>query len=228
MAIQTPTLYLVEDLDDPAVTDGLPDGDLRALRSISDWIESYVVQPHADLGRPGPVCPYVPVAIDMGALWLAAEHIRGRSPEDVVDLMADYRRQLLAARPADATDDDPAVIAVVFSDLSPEEAPSVFNAVLERLSLPSYEADGVLFGTYYAGNPAPATHNPHFRPFESPVPFVFVRSGTVRDWEFFLGRDDFMALWAKRYGEPGTKHLVEVLRALPWREQGHRSQEELQ
>jgi len=45
------------------------------------------------------------------------------------------------------------------------------------LQPPSYADDGILFGPYYEGNEAIAIYNSMFRPFESPVPFLFVRHG---------------------------------------------------
>jgi hypothetical protein len=60
-------------------------------------------------------------------------------------------------------------------------------------------------------------YNSSFRPFQSPVPFVFVRHGVTSDWKFFLDDDEWLTLWAHRYGEPGVQALAEELRRLPWR-----------
>ena len=60
MAVQTPDLYLLQDLDDPSRTETLADTDLPPFRSVADWIKTFVVRPHKDLGRDGPVCPFVP------------------------------------------------------------------------------------------------------------------------------------------------------------------------
>jgi hypothetical protein len=110
------------------------------------------------------------------------------------------------------------VIAVVFSDLAAERAQVVFGEVIEQLAVPSYVEDGVLYGPYYEGNEATALYNPGFRPFESPVPFMFVRHGVVGDWQFFLDDDEWLGLWAHRFGESATHALAEELRRLPWRE----------
>ena len=77
--------------------------------------------------------------------------------------------------------------------------------------------DGVLFGPYYEGNEATAIYNSGFRPFESPVPFLFVRHGVISDWKFFLDDDVWLRLWAQRYGSDGARVLAEELRRLPWR-----------
>jgi len=214
MPTQTTELFLLEDLEDAGRTSGLSESDLDGLRAIADWITTYVTQPHEELvGHAGPVCPFLPGSVERKTLWLASERVGGAN---VVELMRGYKRLLLEQ--ADGDDDVYDVIAVVFSDLPAERAQGVFGEVIEQLAVPSYAEDGVLFGPYYAGNEATALYNPGFRPFESPVPFMFVRHGVVGDWKFFLDDDEWLGLWAHRFGESATHALAEELRRLPWRE----------
>ncbi len=77
--------------------------------------------------------------------------------------------------------------------------------------------DGILFGPYYQGNNGTAVYNSWFLLFELPVPFLFVRYGVVSDWKFFLDNDEWLALWARRYGEAGARALADELCHLPWR-----------
>lgn len=46
---------------------------------------------------------------------------------------------------------------------------------------------------------------------------MFVRNGVVSDWKFFVDNDDWLGLWARRYGESGAQALAKELRRLPWR-----------
>jgi hypothetical protein len=211
-------LFLLEDLDSAERTGKLADRDLEALQAIAEWIETYVVNPHEDLGRQGPVCPYVPGSLERKTLWLAPEQIADRDVAEVVELMDGYRRLLLDARPHDGDDVIYNVIAVVFTDLPADRAQGVFDEVQRRLGVPSYAEDGVLFGPYYEGNEATAVYNSKFRPFESPVPFMFVRHGVTADWKFFLEDDEWRSFWARRHGASGAQAVAEELRQLPWRE----------
>jgi len=214
MPTQTTELFLLEDLEDAGRASGLSESDLDGLRAIADWIKTYVTQPHEELvGHAGPVCPFLPGSVERKTLWLASERV---GEANVVELMRGYKRLLLEQ--ADGDDDVYDVIAVVFSDLPAERAQGVFGEVIEQLAVPSYAEDGVLFGPYYAGNEATALYNPGFRPFESPVPFMFVRHGVVGDWKFFLDNDEWLGLWVHRFGESATHALAEELRRLPWRE----------
>jgi hypothetical protein len=213
---QTTNLFLLEDLEDASRTSELGESDLAALSTVADWIEAFVAKPHKDLGRGGSVCPFVPESLERKTLWLAPEHIADRGVPDVVDLMSSYKKLLLDTQPTEG-DVLYNVIVVVFTDLSGERAQGVFDEVLKQLAVPSYAEDGILFGPFYKRNEGTALYNSNFRPFQSPVPFLFVRHGVTSDWKFFLDDDELLNLWAHRYGDSGTQALAQELRRLPWR-----------
>jgi hypothetical protein len=217
MPAQTTNLFLLEDLEDAGRTRELAESDLAALEAVADWIKTYVVKPHKDLGRAGPVCPFVPEALERKTLWLAPEQIADRDMPDVIELINGYQRLFLDAQPTDGDDANYKVIVVVFSDLSADRAQGVFDDVLQQLAVPSYVEDGIVFGPFYEGHEGTALYNSSFRPFQSPVPFLFVRHGVISDWKFFLDDEEWLNLWARRYGEPAVQALAEELRRLPWR-----------
>ena len=217
MPTLTTDLFLLEDLEDAGRTSQLAESDLSALRTVADWIKTYVVKPHHDLGRGGPVCPFVPGALERKTLWLAPEQIADRSVRQVAELMNGYKSLFLDTQPTGVDDADYKVIVVVFTDLSADRAQRVFDDVLERLAVASYVEDGIAFGPFYEGNAATAIYNANFRPFQSPVPLLFVRQGVISDWKFFLDNQDWLNYWAHRFGESAVHALAEELRRLPWR-----------
>jgi hypothetical protein len=217
MPAQTTNFFLLEDLEDVRTTGELAESDLDALRAVADWIKTFVVRPHEDLGRAGPVCPFVPGALERKTFWLAPEHIGDRGVPHVVELLNGYKSLFLDAEPTEGDDANYKVVVVVFTDLSADRAQSVFDDVLQQLAVPSYAEDGIVFGPFYEGNEGPAIYNSSFRPFQSPVPFLFVRQGVISDWKFFLDKEDWLNLWARRFGESAVHSLAEELRRLPWR-----------
>jgi hypothetical protein len=217
MPTRTAGLLLADELDHVDRTSGLAESDLAALRAVASWVRSFVVEPHQDLGRAGPVCPFVPGALERRKLWFAPERIGDATVPDVVELMTGYRRRFLEAQPAGGEDAGHAAIIVVFTDLSAGRARELFADVLQRIAVPSYVEDGIVFGPFYDGHDGPAIHNSRFRPFRSPVPFVFVRHGVVEDWEFFLDDETWFPLYARRFGESAVHALAGELRRLPWR-----------
>jgi hypothetical protein len=217
MSTQTTDLHLVDELHDAGRTNGLAERDLTALRAVADWVEGFVVQPHPDLGRAGPVCPFVPGALERRKLWLAPQRVGDGTVADVVEIMTGHRRRFLDAAPAGGDDAGRAAVIVVFTDVSAGRARELFDGVLRHLAIPSYAEDGIVFGPFYAGHDGAAIHNSAFRPFRSPVPFVFVRHGVVDDWKFFLDDDAMFGLYARRFGESAVHALAAELRRLPWR-----------
>jgi hypothetical protein len=52
---QTTDLFLFEDLENVGRTSEFAESDLDALHAVADWIKTFVVRPHEDLGRARPV-----------------------------------------------------------------------------------------------------------------------------------------------------------------------------
>ena len=216
---ETTNLFLLEDLEDVSRANELPQSDLEALKTVADWTKSFIVRPHQDLGRAGPVCPFVPVSLEEKTLWLAPEHVDNRSAVDIAGLVSGYQRLFLDARPTDGDDAIYKAIVVVFIDLSPDQAGDFFDNVLKELAVRSYVDAGFVMGGSYEGNAAGAIYNSSFRPFTSPVPFLLIRQAVVSDWKFFLDDDAWLERWAQRHGGSGAEALAQELRRLPWREQ---------
>jgi len=200
MPAQFTNLFLLENLEDASRTRVLAESDRNALRAVADWIKTFVAKPHRDLGRVGPVCPFVPVAWEHNTLWLAAERSAGRNAPDVIKLIDSYKRLLLAAQPVDGDDANNKSIVVVFTDLPAAKAKDFFNGVLQQIAVPFYADDGLVMGPFYEGNDGTALYNPNFRPFRSPVPLLLMRRAVISDWKFFLDNKEWLPLWARRYG----------------------------
>ena len=216
MSTRTTDLFLLEDLEEEEKTSKLARSDVDALRTVADWIKNFAVRPHEELGGAGPVCPFVPRSLERGTLWLAPEQVADRNVAEVVDLLDDYKSLLLAAEPLTGDEADHKVIVIVLTDVSADRAQGVLDDVLQQLAVPSYVEDGIVFGPFHVGNRATAIYNEGFRPFQSPVPFLFVRHGVVSDWKFFLDKEDWLTHWARRFGESAVHALAGELRQLPW------------
>jgi hypothetical protein len=216
MPAQITKLLLLENLEDASRTSELAESDRDALRAVADWIKTFVARPHKDLGRAGPVCPFVPVALEHKTLWLAAERSAGRNAPDVIQLIDSYKRLLLAAQPVEGDDANYKSIVVVFTDLPAAQAKDFFSGVLQQIGVPSYADDGLVIGPFYDGNDGTAIYNPNFRPFTSPVPLLAMRRADISDWKFYLNNEDWFRLWARRYGESAVEALADELRRFPW------------
>jgi hypothetical protein len=212
-------LISLTDLDGDVTPRSLVASDRDALRAVADWITTFVATPNEDLGRSGPVCPFVPGARARQTLWLVAEHTKERSMADVVQVVDRHKQQLLRASPVDGDDADYKAIVVVYPDLAAGIAGGFFRELLAELQVRSYVEDGLVLGAFHPGSDGVAVYNAEFRPFRSPVPFLLIRRAVVTDWKFFLDDDEGLARWAQRFAGAAVRALAQELRAMPWREQ---------
>jgi hypothetical protein len=83
MPSQSTNLFLLQDLENSSRTSKLADSDLSSLHSVADWIKTFVARPNKDLGRAGPVCPFVPGACERKTLG----SLRSGSPTGVSPIL---------------------------------------------------------------------------------------------------------------------------------------------
>ncbi len=141
-----------------------------------------------------------------------------RSVTEVVQLLIGYRDLLLRAQPVEGADASYKAIVIVMDDLPADRAADYFgNAQIQDLKRPSYAEHGVVIGEFYEKNAGSAIRNQNFQPFRSPVPFLLMRPAVISDWMFFLDNDDWLGLWARRFGESAVLALAETLRRTNWR-----------
>ena len=213
-----PNLLNIEDINDVAKTRALEASDVNALRAVGDWIKSFVARPHPDLGRAGPVCPFVPGSLERKTLWLAPERAANGSGSDIVQLVGAYRKLFRVAPPISGEDTIYKSIVIVFSDLAGDRAGDLFPFVLQHQAIPAYEEDGLVIGGFFDRNKGSAIHNADFHPFRSPAPFLLMRQAALSDWKFFLDQSDWFDRWARRFEGAAVQALAEALRRQPWRD----------
>jgi hypothetical protein len=176
-----------------------------------------VARPNKDLGRAGPVCPFVPGAWEQKTLWLAPEQIANRSGREVVQLVSRYKSLFLRTHPLEGDDVTDKAIVVVFTDVSAERTQDAMDDVLQQLAEASYVDDGVVLGAFHERNEGTALYNASFRPFTPPVPFLLLRPTVISDWKFFVDNEDWLNKWARRFGASAVQALAEELRRTNWR-----------
>jgi hypothetical protein len=216
---QATDLYILEDLEDVGKTGSLDDTKLEAMRTLAEWIETFIVKPHEELGRAGPVCPFTPEALMRETLWLAPESVAARTVPEIVGLVNEYKDLLLRAEPIQGPDTQYKAILIVLTDLPAVRAREyVDDAQMQRLNEPLYADEGVVLDPKFnETNDGSAIRNPNFHPFRSPVPFFLLRHAVTSDWKFFLDSEDWFSVWAGRFADAAATTLAAELRRTNWR-----------
>ncbi|MGP4111434.1 DUF6875 domain-containing protein [Streptomyces sp. 4N509B] len=168
-------------------------------RTLSHWLDTYVSAPHAELGREGPVCPFVPPAIRAGSLRLL------RSPWRPGDGLTELVERIHAAM--DLFDAGPMVsrnggldsLIVVFDGMTREDWTLVDEAHLTT----KHDAveRGLMLGQMHPECTAPASRNPFFPVNRAPFPLMAVRRMAFHDILFLHGNPVWFEKYRSSYGQ---------------------------
>lgn len=151
------------------------------------WLGDFPVHPHPDLGRAGPVCPYMGRARDLGRLELFG--FDATAGDEVLVARARMLREDLERRSAaSATDRTYLVYFLVPYGLPEPDLKAMVERVHARLR-PEFVRRGLLAGDFWPDHHSRGLHSRSFRPFASPLPILGMRNMVPGDLAFFAGPD---------------------------------------
>jgi hypothetical protein len=204
---------------------------LEPLATTLAWVRSFLARPNPNLGRTGPVCPYVPTALELDTIWCGL--VRGQA--DAAQLQAaigEYRELFLSLEPRQLPEAMNKAILIVFPDLG-ANGESVVDEVQRQLK-PRFVEAGLMLGEFHASNGSPGLRNPDFRPLRSPIPMLAIRHMVETDLPFLCRsldppavRASFIRSYLRRMGTTVSRNSfgaaieelvnaeIEVRRALP-------------
>ena len=185
------------------------------LRRIASWIHEFLAQPHPDVGRRGPVCPFVPLSLEMDTIWMTEVSQHDPKFDDIAAIITAMREEFLAMEPLSGPEALQKSILVVLPTL-------VQNASLVdevQLALKRHFVDvGLMLGEFHAANESPGLRNPEFRPLRTPVPMLAIRYMVESDLPFLMRestpaveRSSFLRSYLSRMGRGLTANKFELV-----------------
>ena len=187
-------------------------GSIEPLRQIVTWAEEYLCRPHPELGREGPVCPYVQLAMKKGLFFLTVCRGRDLDRDGIEGALMGYRDWFLEMEPRKGPDAAFKTILILFPDLLPDDVPGLIEETQERLK-GSYVEKGLMLGEFHEGPPRKAgLWNTEFRPLRSPVPMLVIRNMVPTDFAFLRHDKRYVETYLARYRDGVPAHLREEVR----------------
>ncbi|MEU4315625.1 DUF6875 domain-containing protein [Nocardia sp. NPDC024068] len=171
---------------------------------LTGWITGYLAEPHPDLGRDGPVCPFVRQATLRRALWMAV--LPGGDDLTVDDLSASILdARDLYQRLRDGRDERWLTTVTAFPGLT--DTGRVDHA--HRLHKTEVVCDGLMLGQFYPGCRVPGLWNIDFHPLDAPLPMLVIRPMMTTDFPFLVAHTEWLYAY---FG----KVAPQLPRALRW------------
>jgi hypothetical protein len=220
--MSTTQLYSVIELEQLQLDSEQLQIDSKQLRDITAWVKEFLAKPHPDLGRSGPVCPFLPRALKLNTISLAVIRTQHLKQSQIEAIVKQYRDLFLQLEPQSGESALYKSLLLVFPDVPEEEASTLIDEVQQKLK-PFFVEEGLMLGEFHSRNQTPGLHNPHFRPLRSPVPMLAIRFMTESDLPFLHRSTDepqlrmhYLDSYLKRLGTviQDEKKLQEARRAL--------------
>jgi hypothetical protein len=158
--------------------------DITYLIEIQNWIKGFLARHHVDLGRTGPVCPYVPHALKSDAIKMAVIHTENNSLQEIAEIVTHYRQIFLqeAARKEQDLKIYQAFL-LIFPDIHQDEAGDIIDHVQRQLK-PFFVELGLMLGEFHQRTESVGLHSSKFRPLRSPIPLLAIRFMSEFDLPF--------------------------------------------
>lgn len=172
---------------------------------LTRWIDDHLMRPHPELGRDGPVCPFIRHTMTHHALWAAV--IRGGDELTVESISAavldahELYDRLRAGKP----DDRRLTAVTIFPGLTRTDRIDIVH----RRHKTEVVRDGLMLGQFYPGCRVPGLWNAAFHPLDAPLPMLVIRPMMTTDYPFLVARTDWLYAY---FG----KVAPQLPRALRW------------
>ena len=182
-----------------------------ALAALLRWVEDYLMNGHADLGRTGAVCPFTRQAAKLDTVRLA---ICDAGPDGEAGAFTLVRESFkaLEAIPAKPSMAHFRTVIIGFPACASPEGIAMLKRVQDRHKFYSL-ARNRMIGLMYAGSDAPGLWNPDFRPLRAPLPVLAIRHMVEHDAPFAARHPLLMLPYLARFPLAGARRLIGHWRA---------------
>lgn len=163
--------------------------DLPYLIEIQQWIKNFLTKPHPNLGRSGPVCPYVPHALKTNSIQLGVIRAQNLQLQEIEELVLSYKDIFLKIDPQNKETELTKTILLIFPDIKLEDTSRLIDSVQQKLKEFFVDA-GLMLGEFHKRNHSPGLHNSNFYPLQSPIPILAIRFMIESDLPFLANTDN--------------------------------------
>jgi hypothetical protein len=192
---------------------GTDDGDTPRSEcvTIAAWMKSYLMRPHAELGRAGDVCPFTAQAARLDLVRIGCSDARAGD----ADLILTTMQEALRAFDAIACKRNMRnfrTVLVAFPNCAQGDDVQVLKQIQNRLRHHS-TVFGKMIGCFEPNSQDKGLINPDFRPLRAPIPLLAIRVLVDNDAPFVLRNPLLAPIYLMKFRLAGMRRLVAAWRA---------------
>ncbi|WP_430332879.1 DUF6875 domain-containing protein [Rhodococcus sp. ACT016] len=167
----------------------------RCSEVLRRWVCDYLIRPHPDLGRSGPVCPFTHPSISRGLFWVGFIDGGDVDLQQMTAAVDEVFSVFPELPPVDGDDALLKAVLLVFPDVSDysliEEA--------QREGKTKFVREGLMLGQFYPGCTTPGLRNEAFPALDAPLPILAVRNMVGSDFPFLAHRSEWVDAYLKKF-----------------------------
>lgn len=170
------------------------------------WLRDTVAEPLPAVGRAGPLCPFVPRALELCTLFACDGRTSdgwGGGVPDLVRAVRSAKDRFETEFPLTGEADNLKAVIVTFPGMPPVDWPALKAA--RTIVKPDLIAHGFTLSEFYPNNDDRSVHNSEVPIARSPVPCIIIRRLQIHDRIFLRSQPELYPLFLQRMGErPGN------------------------
>jgi hypothetical protein len=153
------------------------------------WIKHFIAKPHNQLGRFGPVCPFVPLSIKKDVMTFGVIRTKKNDLVEAFEKLHPVAKFFCNLEPTIGPNRSIKSLVLFFPDLDPDNSNNFIDDG-HKLLKPYYITHGLMIGEFHKLSNVPGYHNNAFKPMISPVSSFVIRYLSTHDIRFLNNASD--------------------------------------
>ena len=171
-----------------------------SLDVIAAWARNYLCCPHAELGRNGPMCPFVPGALQKQLLFGTVYEETELDVEEIKAILLREMERFIALPPVSGNEAQFKSLLALFPYLPADQVAELIETAQADLQQ-HFVPNGLMVGEFHDGPPQKGgLWNRDFRPLYSPVPMLVIRHMVPTDLLFLKDNQELFRAYSRIYG----------------------------
>jgi len=155
----------------------------QAQQTVLSWIRNFVAKPHAEIGRSGPVCPFLPRALREDSVMFQTINAGDMSCDQIDQLVKEYAGLFTITEPTRGNARLNKTFVLIFEGIEESAIGQTIESTHSRLK-PYFVERGLMLGEFHKHHQSGAARNEKFRPLQSPLPLLVIRYMVPSDITF--------------------------------------------
>lgn len=173
------------------------------INLLVEWVHEYLCKPHPELGRTGPVCPFVPTALENKLLWVSIfPNVDGNTDQETLrQIVLTERDRFLNMEPKRGNSAQFKAFLLLFPHLPDPHSHDVVDSIQAGLQ-EHFVEKGLMVGEFHPGPPDKrGLWNETFKPLHCPIPLLAIRHMVPTDILFLKDQSALVSEYLRIFGD---------------------------